>query len=253
MRNRSENQVRLVLVRHGATKANEERRYLGKTEEALSPRARAGLQEAKALGLYPAVDCLFSSPMKRCLETAEILYPDRKPMVIPRWAEIDFGDFEGKNYSQLQGDARYQAWIDSGGRLPFPGGESREEFILRSREGFFEMLERLRQWEGEQAEVTGSGEWLRKENFASRIVEASKAQCPEGTPAQAQKAVPTLGIIAHGGTIMALLSGFCGGDYFDYQVANGGGYVCTLEMQETAPKITGPEKLEPDRKGKPEA
>lgn len=220
MRNRSENQVRLVLVRHGATKANEERRYLGKTEEALSPRARAGLQEAKALGLYPAVDCLFSSPMKRCLETAEILYPDRKPVVIPRWTEIDFGDFEGKNYSQLQGDARYQAWIDSGGRLPFPGGESREEFILRCREGFFEMLEL----------------------FAEK--------CPEE---EAPKAAPTLGIIAHGGTIMALLSGFCGGDYFDYQVANGGGYVCTLEMQDAAPKITGPEKLEPDRKGKPEA
>jgi alpha-ribazole phosphatase len=39
MRNRPENQIeiRLTLIRHGATLSNKEGRYLGKTDEALSP------------------------------------------------------------------------------------------------------------------------------------------------------------------------------------------------------------------------
>ena len=49
--------------------------------------------------------------MQRCLETAGILYPGKTPIVIPEWREIDFGDFEGKNAGELQGDPRYQAWI----------------------------------------------------------------------------------------------------------------------------------------------
>ena len=36
------------------------------------------------------------------------------------------------------------------------------------------------------------------------------------------------GLIVHGGTIMTLMSVYEGGGYFDYQVPNGGGYVCSL-------------------------
>ncbi|MEE0239952.1 MAG: histidine phosphatase family protein, partial [Ruminococcus sp.] len=46
--------------------------------------------------------------------------------------ECDFGMFEGKNYRELSGCPEYQAWIDSGGTLPFPDGESREQFLTRS-------------------------------------------------------------------------------------------------------------------------
>ena len=39
--------------------------------------------------------------------------------------EMDFGDFEYKNYHELNGNAAYQAWIDSGGTdcLPKWGGQ----------------------------------------------------------------------------------------------------------------------------------
>ena len=36
MRDWTENQIMLVFIRHGATQANKERRYLGKTDESLS-------------------------------------------------------------------------------------------------------------------------------------------------------------------------------------------------------------------------
>ena len=46
----------------------------------------------------------------------------------------------GKNYEELKDDPCYQKWIDSNGTLPFPGGESREQFIRRSMEGFDRMM-----------------------------------------------------------------------------------------------------------------
>ena len=53
---------------------------------------------------------------------------------------MDFGEWELKSYKELSTDIRfrdsYQAWIDSGGTLAFPSGESRKEFCKRSICGF---------------------------------------------------------------------------------------------------------------------
>lgn len=207
MRNRAENQVKLVFIRHGATKSNKEHRYLGRTEEGLWEAGKRELLQAKKEERYPQVTHLFVSPMKRCLETAQILYPEIAPIIIPEWAEMDFGAFEGKNYMELQKDRRYQAWIDSNGTLPFPEGESREAFTLRCDGGFRRML----------AYLSESGAW----NQRSLVV----------------------GMIVHGGTIMSLLSQYSGGDYFDYQVANGGGYLGVFKERGGAPAIVDVEKF----------
>ncbi len=79
MRDWAENQVTLALVRHGETRANRERRYLGKTDESLSPEGIQGLLSQKANGCYPEVGCLFSSPMKRCIETLSPACPNPYP------------------------------------------------------------------------------------------------------------------------------------------------------------------------------
>ena len=63
-------------------------------------------------------EIVFTSPMQRCRESAQILFPDREKIEIPEWKEMNFGAFEGKNYEQLNGNPQYQAWIDSNGTLP---------------------------------------------------------------------------------------------------------------------------------------
>lgn len=143
MRNRTEDQMTLALIRHGETKANREHRYLGRTDEGLSKDGIDRLLEYKRRNDYPAAEFLFSSPMKRCLETAEILYPNLSPVIIPEWVEMDFGRFEYKNYEELKGDVQYQAWVDSRGTLAFPEGEDREQFILRCEKGFDKMCVQL--------------------------------------------------------------------------------------------------------------
>lgn len=193
MRNRTENQITLIFIRHGETAANKEQRYLGRTEEALSLEGREKLLQAYRQSHYPEAEMVFISPMRRCRETARLLYPLVPKKEIPEWVEMDFGDFEGKNYEDLKDDERYQEWIDSNGTLPFPNGESRETFIKRCMQGMDRMVQLL---QGERK----------------------------------------VAVIVHGGTIMALLSSLCGGDYFDYQVRNGEGFVCSLNKNKDEEK-----------------
>lgn len=129
-------EIEITLIRHGATKSNLEHRYLGRTDEPLCPE---GIQSLKNKS-YPTPKRLFVSPMLRCRQTAEILFPHTPFQCISEWTEMDFGAFEGKNYQELKGNAAYQAWIDSNAALPFPEGEGQETFQERVMQGFFHML-----------------------------------------------------------------------------------------------------------------
>ena len=128
--------ITLYIIRHGATKSNKRHAYLGNTNEPLSNEGGEQIIFYNEAGRYPKENLLiFSSPMLRCLQTKDILYPDTRAILLPEWKEIDFGRFEGKNYQDLNGDPDYQRWIDSEGVTAFPGGESRDEFVKRSMAG----------------------------------------------------------------------------------------------------------------------
>lgn len=214
----------IILIRHSMTRGNLEGRYIGcRTDE---PLCEEGIR-LLAGRVYPAVDRIYVSPMRRCVETAQAIWGSGFPaachgsvvqtfgdgfpavrhgsvvrtfeentdsegrpvpmILISALQECDFGEFENKNYQELNGDPAYQAWIDSNGSLPFPGGESAEAFKRRCQEGF--------------EIIAGS---VRKLSLRAAVV-------------------------AHGGTIMAVLErfGYPKKDYFDYQVKNGCGYVLT--------------------------
>ena len=188
----------LILIRHGKTAGNLLGRYIGsRTDEPLCEEGREGLAGKQ----LPEVERLYVSPMKRCVETAEILWPgfDRKKMQkVTDLRECDFGDFENKNYKELSGNGDYQAWIDSNGTLPFPNGESMDAFKSRCLEAFARIVE----------DVSGAEqEWI----------------------ASGKTGIFRAGIVVHGGTIMAILEqyGYPKAAYFDYQVKNGCGYRLT--------------------------
>ena len=124
--------LKIWLIRHGMTEGNRHQRYIGVTDEPLCEEGRKLLRKFT----YPKPQAVFVSPLKRCLETAAILFDDPKVRIIDQLAECNFGEFENKNYKELSGDPRYQAWIDSNGILAFPGGESKEECAVRNLEGF---------------------------------------------------------------------------------------------------------------------
>ena len=264
MRNRSENQIELYLIRHGATKANREHRYLGRTEEPLSEEGREELKAFQRQGIYPdpaSLQALFVSPMERCRETAELLFGDCEQYVIPEFREMDFGLFEGKNYQDLQGDARYQAWIDSNGTIPFPEGESREDFIARCRQGFEEMIRIAtagvigRNVEDKNAEdknaendrnVKNQKNTVNQKNtdYQKNTDNQKKLEKLENTEKQQNAAKQKtmdenlrIAAVVHGGTIMAVCSILTDGEYFDFQLGNGEGYRCKVTVGQSFGEI----------------
>ena len=67
----------LNLIRHGKTQGNAEKRYIGRTDELLSDEGSSELRNI----CYPPCDILAASPMKRCLMTADIIYPDMEKLI----------------------------------------------------------------------------------------------------------------------------------------------------------------------------
>ncbi|MCR5251598.1 MAG: histidine phosphatase family protein [Lachnospiraceae bacterium] len=140
----------VCLIRHAKTAANLEKRYIGKRTDAEPAEEYLPEAEEAAAKLFAELNGsgtemlrLCSGPMKRAVRTAEVFSRIGKlppAAVMGDLTEIDFGEFEGKNYADLQDDPRYQAWIDSGGAMTFPGGESRQEFTERSWRGFTKAL-----------------------------------------------------------------------------------------------------------------
>ena len=130
------------VIRHGQTFGNTKRRFLGRTDEPLWEGGIRDLEKLRDQGIWGEIadNALFSSPMLRCRQTAQILFPGIEPTLLPDMMECDFGIMENKNHEELDGDPRYQAWIDSGGRAPFPGGETLEGFAGRIVTAYEEML-----------------------------------------------------------------------------------------------------------------
>lgn len=87
---------RLYLIRHGITSGNLEGKYIGTTDLPLCEEGEDAISSLAALDVYPKVQKVYSSPLKRCLQTADIIYPERLLKRIDGIAELDFGEYEGK-------------------------------------------------------------------------------------------------------------------------------------------------------------
>ena len=181
--------IKCYLIRHGITEGNNTLCFNGSgTDELLTPEGRAALKEIE--NVEPG-SMLFSSPMTRAIETAEIMFPGRKPIIVDDLREMHFGIFEGRNHEMLEGEPEYQAWLDSGGEAEIPEGDSLDSFRRRAWKGFTEALD--------------------------------SAVC---------KGADTAYMVVHGGTIMAVMSGLTGEDYFDFNAPNGAGYIIEVEMDD---------------------
>lgn len=211
--------MQVLLLRHGRTLGNEKKRYIGVTEESLSPQ---GIEDCQKLGSllrkqrkiqeqFPRIRVVVS-PMKRCQESAKIVldlpdsfekrlkegngkhiagFQEMQMVTEADLRECNFGIFENKNYLELQNEPLYQQWIDSDGTMDFPQGDCLKEWKNRSVQGF-----------------------LRQMEYALRE--------------QADLVI----FVVHGGSIMSIME--CleerGLGYYEYQVGNGDGFWAEYEM-----------------------
>ena len=174
------------LIRHGITQGNLLGQYVGRTDLPLAKEGIAQLEKLKSNNPYPTAQVYYCSPLKRCIQTLNLLYPDAQPIVVNDFRECDFGDWEGKTAKELADeDENFYKWVDSNRSVTPPNGEGGGEFMQRVCAAFEKVVEGM---------------------MRSGITSAV--------------------IVAHGGTIMSILSayGLPRANFYDWMTDNGCGY-----------------------------
>lgn len=151
--------MELLLIRHSMTPGNLKKQYVGSTDQPLSPEGEALARERREN--MPSVDGLWVSPLQRCRQTAELLFPGMEQHIVQDLRECDFGDYECKTWEELKDEELYRAWIGGDLTVTFPHGESMEGFIQRCRRGIQEVAKEARDLGLERAAVVAhGGTWM---------------------------------------------------------------------------------------------
>lgn len=156
--------VRLLVIRHGYSLTNKDKRYTGQTDV---PLDQIGHLQAEAAARYIAkkykVDAIYSSDLCRAAETARPL-SERLSLPIQKDArlrEYFMGEWEGmgfaeakEKFSETAAALKNEPW-----RVRYDGGESVDEVFMRIRD-FMEEI--LRENEGKTVAVFSHGGAIRQ-------------------------------------------------------------------------------------------
>lgn len=119
------------LIRHGDIEETLKGRYIGTTDVPLSDIGRKNLIEYDSKYIYPGTQVVFTSPLKRCTQTAKLLYPQQNAIVIDQLSECCFGEWENKTADELKGNPDFEKWLAGSTDIKPPRGESSADFTKR--------------------------------------------------------------------------------------------------------------------------
>ena len=138
--------AKLILARHGETVWNVEKVFRGRADVNLD---EVGIKQAKLLGKYLSnwrLEAIYSSPVKRALDTANIVARYQK--VVVRIADglidFDFGEWQSLPEQEVKRlyPAIFNEWHNNPDRAKIPGGESLEDVRRRAVEVVNDVLSR---------------------------------------------------------------------------------------------------------------
>lgn len=151
--------MELLLIRHSITPGNLKGHYVGATDQPLAPQGIALAEERR--GTFPQPQKLWVSPMVRCRQTAELLFPGMAQQQVSDLRECDFGDFEGHTWEELKDIPLYRQWMGGDRTITFPDGESMPAFLERCQRGIRSVVqEGLNQEIELGAVVAHGGTWI---------------------------------------------------------------------------------------------
>ncbi|MBS5038312.1 MAG: alpha-ribazole phosphatase [Fusobacterium sp.] len=95
---------KLILIRHGQTDMNKDQLYYGRLDVPINETGKEQAENTRKnlVELEIDYDKIYSSPMKRAYETAEIVnYKNLEIEKDDELREMDFGIFEGLSYKEI--------------------------------------------------------------------------------------------------------------------------------------------------------
>lgn len=119
------------FIRHGAISPTLKGRYIGMTDVPLSEEGKLQIRKLNATMDYPYAKAVFTSPLKRCTQTAKLIYPEIEPLMIDQLMECNFGEWENKTADELKGDEAFAKWLAGDNDVKPPRGESTADFTRR--------------------------------------------------------------------------------------------------------------------------
>ncbi|BDR77597.1 alpha-ribazole phosphatase [Clostridium tetani] len=136
--------MNIYLVRHGETEKNTLKKYYGNLDVGLNERGKVQCEYLREKLKNIEFNKVYTSKMKRTIETADIILQDRNHEIIKdnRLNEMSMGDFEGKDHKELEKlyPQEWKAWCEDWRECSPPKGESYREFYLRVKEFIEEVL-----------------------------------------------------------------------------------------------------------------
>ena len=118
----------IYLARHGKPDFPDgEKRCIGRTDLPLGEEGRGQIRALAGSLSRAEIECIYTSPLRRCVESAQILSGGRIPVrVVYGMEEIDMGAWENRTFDEIRArwPRDYEArGLDMAGFAP-PGGES---------------------------------------------------------------------------------------------------------------------------------
>ncbi|MEG0229306.1 MAG: histidine phosphatase family protein [Oscillospiraceae bacterium] len=122
---------KIHFIACGKAENSEKYLYMGQEDYSLTKKGEDELLLLKENFMYPDVQMVYSSPLQRCIKTAEIIYPERFIAIDENLKEFNMGVLQKKSLKQLEKNTHFKNFIEKGLSYAIPGGESGEDFSLR--------------------------------------------------------------------------------------------------------------------------
>lgn len=134
---------KIHILRHGLTQANLDGLYCGSTDLPLCAEGVTDLMRLSDEYTYPYIDVMYTSPMLRARQSANILFPGCDHEVLDGLREASFGVYEGKKFSEIKDIPEFQKWVAFGSEYTPDGAEPYDVFQLRCAETFIKLVDNM--------------------------------------------------------------------------------------------------------------
>ncbi len=139
----------VYLVRHGETEWNKSGQFRGQADLSLNLR---GLEQARLLANFFSpldIDAVYSSPLKRARQTAEIIAESKnlKLQMHSGFIDVDYGGWQGLTLKEVKNKfpLLYQKWLEKPEEVTFPGGDNLKNVTNRVASAFRELADKHRE------------------------------------------------------------------------------------------------------------